>query len=311
MKTRKGGLKITADMKAKLREMLGGKRPTEKRVSALLEELAYMRAIPVQVRPPAEDSGSSLSPVGAAQDLGDDPEDHINDEPDDLLDDPELKAQSTPIEFGDALAPGRGPILASGVASGGVILAPGRIMTMHKKAPDAEMLELRNMIRAQTQLIAGLEQKVTELNTPRKAEEKDEAIGEGKLPVSSIPAPLIGYSGSAQLPRGVLFESPFGPKVQLKICDCPDCKPHRLTHYFCCICHRGPFHVRQSYANFSKDWMAPGNVWGVSHKTCSMPCTMAYYGAMGQGPGVVEPRVLMPGEANQVPDLRTTAVGSD
>jgi hypothetical protein len=158
--------------------------------------------------------------------------------------------------------------------------------------------------------IANLEAKVTELSKPRTAEEKDEAIGLGRLPVAVSPAAPLGYSGSAQLPRGEWFVSPFGPKIKMKLCGCPQCSPFRLQHYFCVTCQRGPIDYQQHNPQGRKIWLAPGATWGVSHECCQVVCYMRYMESIGVVAGVNDHQA--PGQqALDGPERPVMAVTSD
>lgn len=157
--------------------------------------------------------------------------------------------------------------------------------------------------------IRNLEQTIQEIRKPPTAEEKGEAMFTGKLPVSTIPGPPLGYTGTASLPRGVWFESPFGPKIHMKLCGCAQCGTV-MHHYFCVSCRSGPHNYQQRHPGGRKAYFAPGSTWGVSHEACSPVCWMRYLeGPVGVVMGVndAEPPVV----AGAEPVRPVVGVGSD
>lgn len=246
-------MKLKGAVVDRMREVLGGKTPTEKRIKDALAELERLRAKQavemsnaVTGSPgvtTAASPGVNIPDVGTASVV---PEAFIPPGPDD-----EEEDDDTPEA------------------------APAQ--EMPKSERDAMAAAIRN-----------LEQKVLELSKPRTAEDRDLAIGAGRLPTTVAEAPPLGYTGSAQLPRGVWFESPYGPKIQIRLCDCADCTPYRLQHYFCVQCHRGPIDYQQHNPQGRKLWMAPGATWGISHECCTAVCYMRYMESLGVIAGVNE-----------------------
>src|SRR5262249_17722129 len=113
------------------------------------------------------------------------------------------------------------------------------------KSPAQQKLRLENELLKKN--LAMMEQKVNELARPRSGasdEEMGRAMTDGALPVLSNAPPLgfgqLGINSQNDLPRGEFFPSPWTPRIQLKHCNCRECKPHRMAHYYCAICHQGP-----------------------------------------------------------------------
>lgn len=267
----RGTVRITGTLADRVRALLGGENPTPKRVTDLLDELEQRRVVPGQ---------ESLVKPGAEMPR----EAHA----------PAL-AEVDPSELGE------GTQLVNAIITG---------MTAPFPTADAEVptgwAEERRVLYA---TLKGLEAKIEELRKPPTAEERDQAIGSGKLPVTTAPAAPLGYTGSAQLPRGTWFLSPFGPRIEMKICGCPECTPFRLQHYFCVMCRTGPYHYQQRYPGGRKMWAAPGSTWGINHECCSVVCWMRYQELIGVVPGVNDHEP--PGLPTPEPQRPVVPVGSD
>ena len=284
-------MNLDPGLKERIKGLLGGKNVTKRRMETLVEELEQARllreadpggpsnphvGIP-QVPPPFEEMvaapGMNPAPRVAALPLPgpDEPEEEDDDD------------ISTPFDV-----PAREPV---------VTLPPPPMF----QDPEKQLMY---------ELLQSLKAEVVALRKPATQQEKDEAIGAGKLPLVTVPAGPVGYTGQASLPRGVWFPSPLGPKVPMRLCDCGDCSPFRVNHYWCSICKSGPHHYKQAYPYGRKMWMAPGSTWGVPHETCSPLCWQQYLALIGRQPGVNEsepPRSVEPGQ----PERPAVPVGSD
>lgn len=283
-------MRLKGDIVDRMRSVLGGKTPTEKRMKDLLEEVEALRA----------KQAKNAEQMTAGEVVADTAYGSVD--------------ISTAGSGYVATAQMPDRVKASNDAAGRLLQAfipPG---------PDEELEDGGEAAGAHPALVAdmaimmatikNLEAKVTELSKPRSAEDKDQAIGAGRLPiVVSEPAP-VGYTGSAALPRGTWFTSPFGPKIQMKLCDCPQCSPFRLQHYFCVTCQKGPIDYQQHNPQGRKIWLAPGATWGISHEACSVVCYMRYMERLGIVAGVNE--FQAPGQqAVDGPDRPVLALGSD
>ena len=278
-------MRLKGDVVDRLRQVLGGKTPTEKRIVKLLEEVEQRRQVgqveAAAVRmgllpgPEAPAGGSEVpqSPLEALrEDLGDGGEIVLEDAPE------------SPQAIPEPVQPAPGP--------GG-------------------WDEERKILYA---TLKQMQEKIADLSRPVTAEDKNQAIGAGKLPVNAVAAPPIGFTGPASLPRGEWFVSPsFAPPIKMWICGCPECKT-RLSHYRCVICHAGPFFYdprKGRSPQGRKDWFAPGAQWGISHEACSPLCWMQYsqvYLGPGQGQGMAQPELA---EAAGEPVRVTRGSGSD
>lgn len=230
-------MRLKGEMVDRLRQALGGKTPTPRRIEKLLEEIEQKR---------------SESPAPAL-----------------------IQAEATGT-------------------SGSSIQAP----------PDDKEARL-------LAIIAGLEARIEEIRKPPTEEERDRAIGDGRLPVATVEAPPLGYTGSAELPRGIWFKSPLGPRIDIKLCDCPTCTPYRFHHYFCVVCHGGPFNYLQRHPAGRKMHPSPGSTWGLNHECCSAPCWTRYQESLGVMPGVNDFMSLAAMDDPSLPDRPKVSVGSD
>lgn len=286
-----GTVKIKGALADRVRGLLGGSNPTAARVETLLEELEIRRAIPDDP-PPIHDSVGTLILDEALPDTDPDEVDDTDDEEDE--DEAEVPPETAPVE------PERVPEAAVGLDA----IQP-------TSATEAMLLRL---LQAQQKQSEQLQAKLEELLKPREAEDKDRAIGEGKLPVSAAAAPPVGLTGPASFPIGKWFDSPLGPKVKMKVCGCGQCTTYRVFHYYCVVCHRGPFAYQGNQGpRGRKIWTAPGSVWGVSHESCSTVCYSRYMEMIGVVAGVNDHEPIPPvdGEPSDIPDLHALPIGSD
>ena len=282
-------IQVKGTLKDAVTDLLGGKNPTERRVQALLEELAQRRA----------KDGEPLPPVGPDEDEEDDEPIERPDlvaGPAEALD-PQAEIERQ-IERSDPPQVHAAPPLA-----GAFTLSPVEKLLLEKlEALSGELKDLK----------AGA-------LSPEEIEAK--AIKEGKLPAVPVQAPPIGLTGLHDLPIGKWVTSPLGPKVPYMICGCGRCTPYRLHHYYCVVCKKGPYHYQQRYPHFKKDWMAPGAVWGISHCCCSEQCRLQYLSSIGVVAGVNDHEPLrsavndtvplLPGEDRPEPTRIAVAPGSD
>ena len=180
-------MKLKGAVVDRMREVLGGKTPTGKRVADLLAEVEHLRATQG-----AHVGQGTVSSGGHPPDVG---SEDFN-PPGDL--------ETAAVESEAVEAP---PVAADDRA---ILIAT----------------------------LKHLEAKVAELSKPREKEETEQAIGAGRLPIATAAPAPVGYTGSAELPRGTWFRSPFGPPIQMMLCGCAECSPFRLNHSFCVSCRR-------------------------------------------------------------------------
>jgi hypothetical protein len=252
-------IKLKGALADRIKNLLGGKNLTERRVDALLTELEERRAtggdpVPSEgadaltlMRQAEQDDADREATVGQVGEVHDQ--------------DPE-GGTSPPIAIPEAESPA------------------------HTPAPLSEIALLRQQNELLLKGMKNMEQKFEELRKAPDPKEVDRAIGDGKLPVSSVPAPPLGTTGPAGFPRGVWIQSPMSPRLRFKLCGCKDCTPYRYQHYFCVTCGNGPFHYRQQYPHGRKMWSAPGGTWGINHEVCSPLCWMQLLAALGVTAGV-------------------------
>ncbi len=176
-------------------------------------------------------------------------------------------------------------------------------------SPDAQKWEHER--KALYDQLQAMNAKIEEMRRPVTEEERGRAMMAGVLPVETPAAATLGYAGSQQLPQGVWFMSPLGPKIQMKLCGCDQCKPHRRTHYFCVECRTGPHHYLQRYPGGRMMWLFPGGASGIVHECCTQVCWTQYQSRLGVQPGVNDHEPLAVGGESSAPDLRRTGVGSD
>lgn len=262
-------MKLKDDVTDKVRELLGGKNPTQRRVDSLLEELKSLRAQEGEVTVAVEE------PVGTG-------------EPG-----PGFEIQEKHVTT-DVVIPLNGPLPTPEVQTA---VTPG-------DGKPADWETERTLMYANMEQMA---KKLAELEKRTTEKDRDEAIGSGKLPVGNNPAPPLGYTGLGDIPRGKWMLSPFGPKVNFIICGCNKCSVVRLHHWYCSICKSGPFPYQGRYPHFSRTVLAPasGGTWGLNHHCCSEPCRIGYLAALGVTPGLNDhgpPQVTpMEGEAPSRP----------
>jgi hypothetical protein len=265
-------MKLKGAVVDRMREVLGGRTPTERRVEKLLEEVETLRAKPFMLGANPDGSVSMTDPSGK-----------------------EWLSKDAGVTWTLVAPPDGNPVVSVEVKTPQderlMPPGPGEDDEDEDEGPVVETIpktEREIMMAA----IQNLEAKVAELSKPRTAEDREQAIGAGRLPTVITPAAPIGYTGSAQLPRGEWFETPAlfrtAPKILMMICGCPDCTPFRLQHYFCVTCHKGPLDYQQKNPAGRKIWLAPGATWGITHESCSVVCYMRYMELMGVVSGINE-----------------------
>lgn len=275
-------MNLDPGLKERVKSLIGGRNVTKKRLETLLDEVEQARLLregpPVEMDPPILAPGDVVTLAPPVENTGALPlagPDEDGDPDDDL---------SKPFE-----APER-PAMPLTVPAPPLFADPEKQLMY-------EMLQ-------------GMRAEIAALRVPATEAEKNEALMAGKLPAVAA-AGSVGFTSQASLPRGEWFTSPFGPKVRMRICDCGECTPFRVSHYWCVVCAGGPFHYKQTYPHGRKMWLAPGGAWGVSHELCSPTCWIQYMSMLGRQPGVNDmepPRVVTEGGA---PERQVVPVGSD
>lgn len=275
-------MNLDPGLKERVKSLIGGRNVTKKRLETLLDEVEQARLLRegprVEMDPPILAPGDVVTLAPPVENTGALPlagPDEDGDPDDDL---------SKPFE-----APER-PAMPLTVPPAPLFADPEKQL----------MYEMLQAMRAE----------IANLRKPSIEDEKNEALVGGKLP-PVVPAGSVGFTGKAALPVGQWFTSPLGPKVQMRICDCSECGPFRVSHYFCVICRSGPHHYKGVYPHGRKMWMYPGSTSGISHELCSPTCWIQYMSMLGRQPGVNDmepPRVVTEGGA---PERQVVPVGSD
>lgn len=266
-------MKLSDQIKDKAKELLGGKNVTARRMESLLEEVAELRAKSADA-PPVAPGPMPAEMLGLPERMREDLAASLSGPLPVALTAPEVPADPAP------------PTTAS--------------------APD--WAEERKLLYAS---LDQMQKKIEDMEKRTSKEDVDQAVGAGKLPITSIPAPPLGYQGLGDIPVGTWIRSPLGPPVNFIICGCGKCTSHRLIHWFCSVCKQGPFDYRGRIPHYSKNHMAPGGVWGIAHNACSEPCRMSYLASLGVAPGLNDhepPQVVREGE---VPGRPAIAHDSD
>ena len=247
-------MKLPADVVETAKQALGGKNPTAKRMKDILAD--YMRlksAKPGEVVP--------LSPGVTPQDVT------TQETIQRLLEDVPKEDQPSVVlgTDGETVEWEKAPELDD------------EERTNYDPVPPHPPIHPDPIINALFSELRSMRQEIQGLRKPPTEEEKEAALAAGKLPVPAAGewAGPIGYTGSASLPQGEWFRSPFGPPIQMKICNCSSCPPHRKVHYFCPICRTGPHDYNRVIGGI-KNHLAPGSTWGIQHVMCSIPCWNQY-----------------------------------
>lgn len=65
--------------------------------------------------------------------------------------------------------------------------------------------------------------------------------------------------------------------VKSQICGCPECKPYRLNHWVCAICHhRGDFRDRTRPPYFTRNVLFSNGIGGYADYACCNACEVEY-----------------------------------
>lgn len=87
------------------------------------------------------------------------------------------------------------------------------------------------------------------------------------------------------------------PNLKVRTCECGECGPFRVYHWFCAMCGNPGKRTKKGYPyetkpgqqgripHFRKNWLIPGTNRGVAHEICSEPCRVQYLALIGVVPG--------------------------
>ena len=143
---------------------------------------------------------------------------------------------------------------------------------------------------------------IADLKKPSEEKQRSQAVMDGKLPPPSMIQPLVGlaFKKYSDIPRGQWVKSPFGPSVNIRLCNCNSCSYVKELHYYCVICQGGPHGLQGGgRPHYVQGHFAPGSSWGVNHYCCSEPCFQRYQSIIGVKAGFqptgAEPELDRPG----------------